>query len=499
MDHSKWLMETGATFQKLSSEDRFRTLVHLLDLCTPQERWRWQLELTERLHRDLISWLPVEIAVKILSYLDLPSLFSAAQVSRTWQSRTNSHLEVWRQHGESTGVRTPIASESIQEWKDALRAGIRIRRELKLGRAFASGSLGNPTQTSAQFIALDFDQGFLAAASFDSSAEQTRDWSSLILIWSLKRQEVIHRFMLAEPQLRPTVVKLLMPMYLCVGFVDGTIHYWDIPDANSVRFVGHTGAIFSLAGNLELNLLVSGSCDLTVRLWNLATGTSIRTIQTHDNWVVTVILWVPPLFSADSRRNDQLKKRLFTMTKTQIHCFEWKSEKDLPVLQKPYLVIPLKQNEGYEELRGEFFTPGLHYDPKASVISFVRQMLICETQTIGDADIISVCAETGVIKRSIHINQKIRKLLSVGNRFALILLPYVDSKYKNLGIIDLQSRKLIGGATVPHSRASTPDFSQIAVGHPGWLDGLSSELSSNQDLVIALRVNNGTIHTLKWH
>lgn len=70
----------------------------------------------------------------------------------------------------------------------------------------------------------------------------------------------------------------------------------------------------------------------------------------------------------------------------------------------------------------------------------------------GDADIISVCAETGVIKRSIHINQKIRKLLSVGNRFALILLPYVDSKYKNLGIIDLQSRKLIGGATVPHSR-----------------------------------------------
>lgn len=58
--------------------------------------------------------------------------------------------------------------------------------------------------------------------------------------------------MLAEPQLRPTVVKLLMPMYLCVGFVDGTIHYWDIPDANSVRFVGHTGAIFSLAGNLVI-------------------------------------------------------------------------------------------------------------------------------------------------------------------------------------------------------------------------------------------------------
>ena len=47
---------------------------------------------------------------------------------------------------------------------------------------------------------------------------------------------------------------------------------------------------------------------------------------------------------------------------------------------------------------------------------------------VGDADLVIADANTGQIINSIHINQKIRKLLAVGDRFALILLPYVDSR-----------------------------------------------------------------------
>ena len=35
--------------------------------------------------------------------------------------------------------------------------------------------------------------------------------------------------------------------------------------------------------------------------------------------------------------------------------------------------------------------------------------------------------------QNVHVNQKIRKLLAIGKRFAVVLLPYVDNKYKNLG------------------------------------------------------------------
>ena len=44
-----------------------------------------------------------------------------------------------------------------------------------------------------------------------------------------------------------------------------------------------------------------------------------------------------------------------------------------------------------------------------------------------------IFSESGQLVQSVHINQKIRKLLAIGSRFAIILLPYVDSKFKNLG------------------------------------------------------------------
>ncbi len=62
-------------------------------------------------------------------------------------------------------------------------------------------------------------------------------------------------------------------------------------------------------------------------------------------------------------------------------------------------------------------------------------------------------ADTGRTLNGVHINQKVRKLLAVGRRYALALLPYVDAKvYKNLAVIDLVEKRIIGGCTVPHSR-----------------------------------------------
>ncbi len=71
----------------------------------------------------------------------------------------------------------------------------------------------------------------------------------------------------------------------------------------------------------------------------------------------------------------------------------------------------------------------------------------------GDADIITVDATSGRMLNGVHINQKVRKLLAVGERYALVLLPFVDAKlYKNLAVIDLVEKRIVGGCTVPHSR-----------------------------------------------
>ena len=44
----------------------------------------------------------------------------------------------------------------------------------------------------------------------------------------------------------------------------------------------------------------------------------------------------------------------------------------------------------------------------------------------------NLCACVQMVQ-NVHVNQKIRKLLAIGKRFAVVLLPYVDNKYKNLG------------------------------------------------------------------
>ena len=56
-----------------------------------------------------------------------------------------------------------------------------------------------------------------------------------------------------------------------------------------------------------------------------------------------------------------------------------------------------------------------------------------DCHTIGDADIVTIDAGSAELVQTVHVNQKIRKLLAIGKRFAILLLPYVDSKFKNLG------------------------------------------------------------------
>ena len=79
-------------------------------------------------------------------------------------------------------------------------------------------------------------------------------------------------------------------------------------------------------------------------------------------------------------------------------------------------------------------------------------MPMFDTQNIGDADIVILDANSGKVVQNVHVNQKIRKLLAIGSRFAVVLLPYVDNKYKNLAVVDLERRELVGGVVVPHSR-----------------------------------------------
>ena len=55
---------------------------------------------------------------------------------------------------------------------------------------------------------------------------------------------------------------------------------------------GHGNIVRAVAWSPDGRLIVSGSCDDTLKIWEAATGSEVRTLTGHDDWVVAVA-WSP--------------------------------------------------------------------------------------------------------------------------------------------------------------------------------------------------------------
>merc|ERR1712029_208154 len=219
----------------------------------------------------------------------------------------------------------------------------------------------------------------------------------------------------------------------------------------------------------------------------------VKCMSNFSHWVVKILLFGVGEHQV-SRFAD--KNLLFSMTKDDISLHVWQeTPRDLLDLTEPVYSIPLCTGKSFG-FRDIFFTPGLHL--YGDNLGFIKQMPMFETHTIGDADIVIANANDGKTRKTIHVNKKVRKLLGIGERFALLLLPYVDNRYKNVVIVDLREKKIIGGFTVPHSRPYTPDFSQITLSDSSRLDGICEGNAASGNVIVTLATNYEHLHSVHW-
>ena len=70
------------------------------------------------------------------------------------------------------------------------------------------------------------------------------------------------------------------------GSEDKTVNIWNAATGECVRVLeGHSDYVLSVAHSADASMIVSGSSDETVRIWNASTGECVRVLEGHSSHV----------------------------------------------------------------------------------------------------------------------------------------------------------------------------------------------------------------------
>ncbi|XP_027723498.1 F-box/WD repeat-containing protein 2 isoform X2 [Vombatus ursinus] len=252
---------------------------------------------------------------------------------------------------------------------------------------------------------------------------------------------------------------------LVTGSFDNTVACWEWSSgARTQHFRGHTGAVFSVDYNDELDLLVSGSADFTVKVWALSTGTCLNTLTGHTEWVTKVVLQKCKVKSLLHSPGDHI---LLSADKYEIKIWPIGREINCKCLK----------TLSVSEDRSICLQPRLHFDGKYIVCSSALGLYQWD---FASYDILRVIKTPELANLA---------LLGFGDIFALLF----DNRY--LYIMDLRTENLISRWPLPEYRKSKRGSSFLA-GEMSWLNGLDGQ--NDMGLVFATSMPDHSIHLVLW-
>jgi WD40 repeat protein len=303
----------------------------------------------QALKRDFILDLPESISSIILGYLDVRSLCRATGVNHSWQRLIDNASDVWKlKMIESDFV--PTANESNLSYKCIVRRHTIMRRNWRKNLHHKMLLEGHEEDlvTCLQFddekiitgsddhkinvydintgklkSTLEGHEGGVWALQYVGNTLVTGSIDRTVRVWDIKRG--VCRFVLRGHSSTVRCLKIVMPTeirhadgsitmepsepIIVSGSRDMTIRVWRLPDLEtepemplstcleddviSKRFlkyklVEHENSVRDLA--VHGNTLVSGSYDNNVIVWNLDTGSKIHILKGHGMKVYCVAI-----------------------------------------------------------------------------------------------------------------------------------------------------------------------------------------------------------------
>ncbi|PKI82983.1 hypothetical protein MVES_002960 [Malassezia vespertilionis] len=310
----------------------------ILTMCCFSQLSLLSSELAMAIRIDPFSLFPREVSLRVLGYLDAFSLGRAAQVSRLWRSLADNDL-LWRnmceQHierkCEKCGWGLPLLNERRSKGKE-LEGGARadlfsLAHDQEYKEAAASsgdGNLRRSVTAAANAAAIErrsrtavrSNTGFRRNSPFDderasprkrsrmdldeeckSDQCRTRPWKAVycerLIIernWRRGRYHVHslrgHTDGVMCLGFRENVSQLNYPV-LVTGSYDRTVRIWNLKTGEALQtLVGHARGVRCL--QFDDCKLITGSMDRTLKIWNWRTGELLRTLEGHTEGIVSL-------------------------------------------------------------------------------------------------------------------------------------------------------------------------------------------------------------------
>ncbi|XP_072175871.1 F-box/WD repeat-containing protein 2-like [Diadema setosum] len=463
-EFEQWQAQTEKTFvHELTDGQRCATLDCLIASCGDVQLRHLSTKLEGLLKRDFLRLLPKELASYLLSWLDPISLGHCCRVSHHWNKMVTECTEAWQQACRVLGIQVPEDEEQRGggvknglHWKSVYQEALWRLKQLRDGSAFDSTTLHGHT---ARVYSLHYRDGKVASGSDDLTV---RLWD----VASGKCLKVLQTHTVAD-------IKFDDLKVITASF-DNTVACWDLRTGQRLQqYSGHSGAVFSIDYDDDLDLLVSGSADETVKLWRLTQGAFLATLSGHSDWVIQVLIQSSSVDSKNVKAGDHV---ILSMDKTGIKVWPVsKSSSDTDCLAT--LTYPS------EDSRGQLLLPRLQFDGKTVSCSSDIGIMLWDFRTLELVRLISPpeLAPTYQLGTSF--------LVGTGSVFTLCLDP------QNLHIIYTQTQSVMSSWKLPIYRRSKRGSNFVA-GCVSWLCGLMPHYE--QGLVFATSMPDHSIHLVRW-
>ncbi|MEE6505024.1 hypothetical protein FKM82_005421 [Ascaphus truei] len=338
-DFETWLETLSAAFYTLTDLQKNETLDHLISRSGAVQLRHLSNNLETLLKRDFLKLLPLELSFYLLKWLDPQTLLTCCLVSKQWNKVISACTEVWQTACRNLGWQIDDAVKEALYWKKVYLKAVLRMKQLKDHEAFQTASL---IGHSARVYALYYKDGLLCTGSDDLSAK----------LWDVSTGQCIYGV-----QTHTCAAVKFDEEKLVTGSFDNTVACWDWSSgAKTQHFRGHTGAVFSVDYNDDLDLLVSGSADNSVKIWALSLGSCLNTLSGHTEWVTKVVLQKCEVKSVMHNPGDYI---LLSADKYEIKIWPIGSEINCKCLKTLYV----------SDDRSISLQPRLHFDGKYIVCS----------------------------------------------------------------------------------------------------------------------------------